>query len=132
MNFDTIVPDIITVIISFVGSFLISLLTIKYKLYRKGKEDKEENYYNRFRTIWDNIHRGRAYNFINLNGDEQERIIRFFIDTNKYQNEEEKMLVYELKTAHLNDFNNRNRHNIDTANEAYRRLIDLLVNQNHR
>ena len=119
--------SIISTIISLVGSFFVSLLTTHLKMRNMEKSEKEDNYYNKFHVLWDSIHRGRAYDFIDLSDEDQERIIDFFIETYRYQSNEERRLVYELKTSHLNKFDNGSKYMIDTANRAYRQLIELLV-----
>lgn len=88
-----------------------------------------ENYYTGFHNIWNNIHRGRAYNFYDLGKEEQEKIIVFLIETDKYQDKKVRDLVYELKTNYLNDFENKSEKNIKVCNESYRKLVEIIINK---
>ena len=61
--------------------------------------------------------------------EEQEKIIVFLIETDKYQDKKVRNLVYELKTNYLNDFENKSEENIKICNEAYRKLVETIINK---
>ncbi len=132
MNKDNIINLFITTIFSIVSSCIVSIITTKMQLNKNIKKEKMDNYYARFHSIWDEIHRGRAYNFSDLKKEEQERIINFFIETNKYQDKKVRNLVYELKTNNLNNFDNLSEKNIKTCNEAYNKLTELIIDKYYK
>lgn len=37
--------------------------------------------------------------------------------------------MYELKTNYLNDFENKSEENIKICNEAYRKLVEIIINK---
>ena len=59
----------------------------------------------------------------------KKKIIVFLIETDKYQNKKVRNLVYELKTNYLNDFENKSKENIKICNEAYRKLVEIIINK---
>lgn len=132
MNKDDIINLIITTIFSIIASCIVSIITTKIQLNKNMKREKMDNYYAKFHSIWDDIHRGCAYNFSNLKKEDQERIINFFIETDKYQDKKVRNLVYELKTNHLNDFNNQSDRNIKDCDEAYNKLTEIIIEQYHK
>ena len=75
MNKDNIINLCITTIFSIIASCIVSIVTTKIQLNKDKKKEKMENYYTGFHNIWNNIHRGRAYNFYDLGKEEQEKII---------------------------------------------------------
>ena len=129
MNKDNIINLCITTIFSIIASCIVSIVTTKIQLNKDKKKEKMENYYTRFHNIWDNIHRGKSYNFYDLKKEEQEKIIVFLIETDKYQDKKVRNLVYELKTNYLNDFENKSEENIKICNEAYRKLVETIINK---
>ena len=96
------------------------------------KKEIYDNYYAEFHTLWDSIHQGRAYNFSHLTYNQQESIVEFFIETDRYQTNEVRMLVYELKTNRLNNFDNQSNKNIKICDDAYNKLTEVIIDQYYK
>ena len=119
--------EICTIIISTFFSIIASIIVSRIELKRNLKKEKNMEYYIRFNSLWDKIHQGRAFDFSDLKYNQQEEIISFFIETDRYQSKEIKELIYELKTGRLNNFENNSISNIDTCNKAYRILTEKII-----
>lgn len=129
MNIDYIINLIITTAFSIVSACIVARITTRMELRKNAKREKFDNYYARFHSIWDNIHRGCAYDFSDLSEENREKIIEFFIETDRYQDEKIRDLVYELKTSSLNNFDNQSEENIKVCNTSYNKLTDIIIDQ---
>ena len=115
--------------ISTIFSIISSLILLKIEFSKNRKKEKFDEYYASFYTLWDTIHQGRAYDFSDLSCIQQEKIIEFFIKTNRYQDKEVRNLVYELKTSRLDNFDNCSLQNIDSCNKTYRELTTKIITE---
>lgn len=129
MNIDYIINLIITTAFSIVSACIVARITTRMELSKNAKREKLDNYYARFHNIWDKIHRGCAYDFSDLSEENREKIIEFFIETDRYQDKEIRDLVYELKTSSLNNFDGQSEENIKACNTSYNKLTDIIINQ---
>lgn len=129
MDRDYIINLVITTVFSIISACIVAKITTRMELSKNAKREKFDNYYARFHSIWDNIHRGCAYDFSDLSEENREKIIEFFIETDRYQDKEIRDLVYELKTSSLNNFDGKSEENIKVCNTSYNKLTDIIINQ---
>lgn len=123
---------IFTLILSSILSCIVSLIVSKIEINRNNKKEIFSNFYNRFYVLRDSIHQGRAFNFTDLTCKNQERIVKFLIETDYYQTEEISNMVYELKTNRLNNFDNLNKANINKCNDIYNLLSEKLMDKYYK
>lgn len=128
MNKQEIITIIISAGISTFFSVIASIIVLKIELNKKREKEIWDNYYVRFHNIWDKIHQGCAYNFSDLDIDQQEEIIEFLIETDRYQDNKIRELVYELKTSRLNNFDSYSEVNITTCNNTYNAIVKEIIN----
>lgn len=125
----SIIKEIATLLIAGIISVITSKIVVRYEFNKRKHEEKFKEFYNKFYVLRDLIHHGRAYNFTDLSQEEQDSIVKFFIETNCYQNKEISDLVYELETAKLNNFDNFNKSNIDKCNNVYDILSEKIIDK---
>ena len=113
------ITDIILNVGTILLSGVLSVIVSKYEFKKNKKEEKFKNFYNEFIVLRDLIHKGRAFDFSDLQKEDQEKIVKLLIETDCYQNKKISNYVYELKTNQLDNFNNFNKKNIEKCNEVY-------------
>lgn len=119
-----------------VFSFLLSLVG-SYAIYKIQKiKTREENayfsFYYAFFVIWNSIHQGRAFNYYDLNQDEQKKISDFLFENELYADKELRDLIYELKCNQLNNFDDNDKTNILYANKAYNQIVDIILKREEK
>lgn len=119
----TIICSIISFLLSFIGTIIIS----KMKQTKDIKRDRYFNFYYPFYVLWDNIHQGRAFNFYDLERNQQEEIVMFLIEHSPYANENLSNEIYVLKCSRHENFYNNNDGDIKSANEAYNKILDIMI-----
>ncbi len=119
---------VFTILCCFI-TFLFSQLSNKINNKKESEKETFINFYNAFETLWDQIHQGRAFNYSDLSLKDQERIVYFFIENKRYATKEINDYIYVLKTCRLNNFNNNDPEFIKECDDAYNKLIDMMVNK---
>lgn len=88
-------------------------------------EEKYHRFYRDFYVMWDRIHQGRAFDFMDLDFSSQEKIVEFFITNYHYAPKKIRGSIYELKTTRLSDLEDIATR--DTCNLCYRCLVDFML-----
>jgi hypothetical protein len=96
------------------------------------KEKKYNEFYKEFYILWNKIHQGRAFNFINLSLTDREKIIDFLLENYNYASVELQKMIYELKTNRLNNFDSNNKINIEICNQCYNNIIEYMVEKEQK
>lgn len=96
--------QILISLMTIIGSGIVSIFVSKYEFRRLKKDESFEKLYNKFWILRDTIHQGRAYDFVDLFYENQEKIVSLLIETYRYQTDEIRELVYELKVCRLDNF----------------------------
>lgn len=120
---------IVCCVISFLLSLLASAIAYKAKDITTIKREKYFNFYYPFYTLWDSIHQARAFNFSNLNREDQEKIITFLIEHSPYADTKLNEQIYILKCSRLENFHNMDIQSIEAANQAYNQIIDIMIDR---
>lgn len=123
-----IIFEIISILLSAILSWVIALRVAKAEIKRNYEKEKFDKFYNKFHVLRDMIHQGRAYDFIDLSKENQEKMVSLLIETNCYQTNEISDLVYELKTNRLESFGGLDERNITSCNTCYNMLTELIEN----
>ena len=103
----TILCSLITFILSLLSSLLIKI----YDNSKAKKKQKYNEFYREFYIIWNKIHQGRAYDFTDLKKADRESVVDFLLEHYYYASKKLQILIYELKTARLDNFGNNNSEN---------------------
>lgn len=121
--------QILISLMTIIGSGIVSIFVSKYEFRRLKKDESLEGLYNKFWILRDTIHQGRAYDFVDLFYENQEKIVSLLIETYRYQTDEIRELVYELKVCRLANFDGYNKNNINICNKAYTEITKIISNK---
>ena len=67
------------------------------------------------------------FNFYDLERNQQEEIVMFLIEHSPYANENLSNEIYVLKCSRHENFYNNNDDDIKSANEAYNKILDIMI-----
>lgn len=123
---------ILCCLITFSLNLLHTWLIGEYNNSKTKKQQKYYEFYKNFYVIWNETHQGRAFEFTDLKKSDRQRIINFLLEHYYYASEELQMLIYELKTNQLNNFDNGNEENKKSCNECYRKIIDYMLEKEQK
>lgn len=118
---------IVCCVISFLLSLLASAIAYKAKDITTIKREKYFNFYYPFYTLWDSIHQARAFNFSDLDKEDQDRIMGFLIEHSPYADAKLDEQIYILKSSRHENFYNMDIQSIEAANQAYNQIIDIMI-----
>ena len=117
-------------------TFILSLFSsISFKKYNNSKAKKKQKYnefYREFYIIWNKIHQGRAYDFTDLKKADRESVVDFLLEHYYYASKKLQILIYELKTARLDNFGNNNSENKRICNQCYREIIGYMTDKEQK
>lgn len=119
-------------ILNIVGTaILTALLEYIVNLKKEQSLEKRRKYdvYREYYVLWDNIFRGRAFNFSNLSKKNQNKIINFLISKETYFDREINDLIYRLKTNYLDNFDHNSKNNIEECDKCFKKLNEILVDR---
>ena len=124
----TILCSLITFILSLFSSLLIRM----YDNSKAKKKQKYNEFYREFYIIWNKIHQGRAYDFTDLKKADRESVVDFLLEHYYYASKKLQILIYELKTARLDNFGNNNSENKRICNQCYREIIGYMTDKEQK
>ena len=116
-------------VISFLLSLLASAIAYKAKDMTTIKREKYFNFYYPFYTLWDSIHQARAFNFSDLDKEDQDKIMGFLIEHSPYADAKLDEQIYILKSSRHENFYNMDNGSIQEANKAYNQIIDIMIDR---
>ena len=119
-------------LITFILSLFSSLLIKAYDNSKAKKKQKYNEFYREFYIIWNKIHQGRAYDFTDLKKADRESVVDFLLDHYYYASKKLQILIYELKTARLDNFGNNNSENKRICNQCYREIIGYMTDKEQK
>lgn len=119
-------------LITFILSLFSSLLIKAYDNSKAKKKQKYNEFYREFYIIWNKIHQGRAYDFTDLKKADRESIVDFLLEHYYYASKKLQILIYELKTARLDNFGNNNSENKRICNQCYREIIGYMTDKEQK
>ena len=117
---------------TFILSLFSSLLIKAYDNSKAKKKQKYNEFYREFYIIWNKIHQGRAYDFTDLKKADRESIVDFLLEHYYYASKKLQILIYELKTARLDNFGNNNSENKRICNQCYREIIGYMTDKEQK
>ena len=120
---------VVCCVISFLLSLLASAIAYKAKDITTVKREKYFNFYFPFYTLWDSIHQARAFDFFDLNNEEQEKIADFLIKHSPYADAKLAEQIYILKCSRLDNFSNLDIESIEAANDAYNKITNIMIDR---
>lgn len=124
----TVLCSLITFILSLLSSLLIKI----YDNSKAKKKQKYNEFYKEFYIIWNKIHQGRAYDFTDLKKADRERVVDFLLEYYYYASKKLQILIYELKTNRLDNFDNNNSKNKQICNQCYREIIGYMIDKEQK
>ena len=124
----TILCSLITFILSLLSSLLIKI----YDNSKAKKKQKYNEFYKEFYIIWNKIHQGRAYDFTDLKKADRKRVVDFLLEYYYYASKKLQILIYELKTNRLDNFDNNNSKNKQICNQFYREIIGYMIDKDQK
>ena len=119
-------------LITFILSLFSSLLIKSYDNSKAKKKQKYNEFYREFYIIWNKIHQGRAYDFTDLKKADRESVVDFLLEHYYYASKKLQILIYELKTARLDNFGNNNSENKRICNQCYREIIGYMTDKEQK
>ena len=119
-------------LITFILSLFSSLLIKAYDNSKAKKKQKYNEFYREFYIIWNKIHQGRAYDFTDLKKADRESVVDFLFEHYYYASKKLQILIYELKTARLDNFGNNNSENKRICNQCYREIIGYMTDKEQK
>ena len=119
-------------LITFILSLFSSLLIKAYDNSKAKKKQKYNEFYREFYIIWNKIHQGRAYDFTDLKKADRESVVDFLLEHYYYASKKLQILIYELKTARLDNFGNNNSENKRICNQCYREIIGYMTDKEQK
>lgn len=119
-------------LITFILSLFSSLLIKAYDNSKAKKKQKYNEFYREFYIIWNKIHQGRAYDFTDLKKADRESVVDFLLEHYYYASKKLQILIYELKTARLDNFGNNNSENKRICNQCYREIIGYTTDKEQK
>ena len=120
---------VVCCVISFLLSLLASAIAYKAKDITTIKREKYFNFYFPFYTLWDSIHQARAFNFSDLNKEDQDRIMGFLIERSPYADTILNEQIYILKCNRHENFYNMDDEAIKEADKAYNKITDIMIDR---
>ncbi len=120
---------VVCCVISFLLSLLASAIAYKAKDMTTIKREKYFNFYYPFYTLWDSIHQARAFNFSDLDKEDQDKIMGFLIEHSPYADAKLDEQIYILKSSRHENFYNMDNGSIQEANKAYNQIIDIMIDR---
>lgn len=121
-----------TILCTFIGflfSLLGSFLIYKYQDKRNRRKDCYSNFYLSFCLLYNKIHQGRAFDFYDLTHEQQEKILDLLIENSRYADKALNDKIYILQCSRHNNFDNDDKSNIQSANQAYREIVEIISNK---
>ena len=119
-------------LITFILSLFSSLLIKAYDNSKAKKKQKYNEFYREFYIIWNKIHQGRAYDFTDLKKADRESVVDFLLEHYYYASKKLQILIYELKTARLDNNSNNNSENKRICNQCYREIIGYMTDKEQK
>ena len=119
-------------LITFILSLFSSLLIKAYDNSKAKKKQKYNEFYREFYIIWNKIHQGRAYDFTALKKSNKKSVVDFLLEHYYYASKKLQILIYELKTARLDNFGNNNSENKRICNQCYREIIGYMTDKEQK
>lgn len=74
----------------------------------------------------------KAYDFTDLKKADRESVVDFLLEHYYYASKKLQILIYELKTARLDNFGNNNSENKRICNQCYREIIGYMTDKEQK